>query len=64
MHKIYQKLVNKKPYIKVNINEINLNKVPIVIGGSAIDITSSSKKLIRKTSNPGTIKMSFGGVGR
>ena len=36
-----------------------------VIGGASIDITASSRdKFIARDSNPGTVRLSFGGVGR
>ncbi|KAL9655993.1 hypothetical protein ABK040_007614 [Willaertia magna] len=50
-----------------NNNLQNNNNQIIIIGGSVIDISCSpekSKKLILKTSNPGTITQSYGGVAR
>jgi sugar/nucleoside kinase (ribokinase family) len=42
-----------------------LKKYPVLIGGAAIDISASpSISLVRKSSTPGIVKMSFGGVAR
>eukprot|EP01080_Neovahlkampfia_damariscottae_P001356 gene1356-11438_t len=54
--------------IAVSLNEItklSFNNFPVLIGGAAIDVSASpSVSLARKSSTPGKVKMTFGGVAR
>lgn len=37
---------------------------PVVIGGSNVDFIATAERIIPEASNPGQVRMSFGGVGR
>lgn len=37
---------------------------PVVIGGSNVDFIATAERIIPEASNPGKVRMSFGGVGR
>lgn len=44
--------------------EWNRLQRPVVIGGSNVDFIATAEKIIPEASNPGQVRMSFGGVGR
>ena len=55
----------KKGFVLGKGYVINESDYVVVIGGAGIDINGfPSGKLIQKSSNPGRVKLSLGGVGR
>ncbi|KAL9961537.1 hypothetical protein ACROYT_G030495 [Oculina patagonica] len=44
--------------------EWNRLQRPVVIGGSNVDFIATAEQIIPEASNPGQVRMSFGGVGR
>ncbi|XP_031564349.1 pseudouridine-metabolizing bifunctional protein C1861.05-like [Actinia tenebrosa] len=56
-----------KPSKRVSNDETNGSERrgrPVVIGGSNVDFIATAKTIIPEASNPGKVRMSFGGVGR
>jgi len=55
---------SKAPGIPDSTTEWSRLKRPVVIGGSNVDFIATAEKIIPEASNPGQVRMSFGGVGR
>lgn len=54
----------KVPGFPDSTRDWNRQRRPVVIGGSNVDFIATAESIVLEASNPGKVRMSFGGVGR